>query len=87
MNAFRLDNTSGYSQHDLDQINCEWQGIVDRERLANYQEALKKAKSVASEYGYDEDKLDTRRQVKKFHKGYGIVRKLAGLPHGKANSK
>ena len=53
----------------------------------DYQDALKKAKSIASEYGYDEDKLDTRRQVKKFRKGYGIVRKLAGLPHGKANSK
>ena len=33
MNAFRLDNTQGYTQHELDQINTEWEGIVRRERL------------------------------------------------------
>jgi len=41
MDVFRLDNTQGYTQHDLDQINTEWAGIVQRERLTEDSHAWK----------------------------------------------
>lgn len=48
-----------------------------------YAQALEKAQAESREHGFDQDKLDTKRQQKKFTKGYGIVRKLAGLSYGK----
>jgi hypothetical protein len=52
----------------------------------NYEQAILKAQQEAREHGIDPDKIDTERQRKKFYRGYGIVRKLAGLSFGK-NSK
>jgi hypothetical protein len=46
MDAFRLDNTQGYSQHELDQINTEWAGIVDREQLTEDSHEWKKRQAA-----------------------------------------
>lgn len=47
-----------------------------------YLEALKKIRKTKADSFVRE--IDTKRQRKKFAKGWGIVRQLAGLPHGRA---
>lgn len=48
----------------------------------NFDEALKIAIKKADDSGIVVHELDNPRQRRKFSKGVGIVRQLAGLPHG-----
>lgn len=36
MELFRSDNTEGYSQEEMDQLNAEWKKIVSNEGLEEY---------------------------------------------------